>query len=51
MVFKIQGKYSDVNAWVLEGTPDLPEGIKAYSRSTIIERSWYSQLERYPPVL
>ncbi|MBK7370082.1 MAG: FAD-binding oxidoreductase [Saprospiraceae bacterium] len=39
VVFKIQGKYSDVNARVLEGTPDLPEGIKAYSRSTIIERS------------
>ena len=35
----ITGKYSYVNDAVLDGTPDLPDDIKAFSRSTYIERS------------
>ena len=37
IVTKPYGKYSDVNQKVLDGTPDLPEGIKAYSRCAYIE--------------
>jgi len=35
----IKGKYSHVNAAVLDGTPNLPDDIKAYSRSIYIERA------------
>lgn len=34
-----QGKYSYVNTKVLDGTPNLPDDIKAYSRSLYIERN------------
>lgn len=44
------GKYSKVNNWVLEGTPDIPEDVKAFSRSTYIEKplsyqNWYDILK------
>jgi FAD/FMN-containing dehydrogenase len=42
-----QGKYSYVNNLVLDGTPDVPDDIMAYSRSAYISRSlsqadWYN---------
>ena len=35
----VKGKYSHVNTAVLDGTPNLPDNVKAYSRSLYIERS------------
>lgn len=48
----VTGKYSKVNATILDGTPDLPEGIKAYSRSAYIAKplskaDWNSILQKY----
>ena len=31
------GKYSDINSYVLEGTPNVPEDIEAFARSAIID--------------
>lgn len=47
-----QGKYSKVNAKILDGTPVLPEGIKAFSRSIYISRDlfvsdWVNILQKY----
>jgi hypothetical protein len=36
---KKQGKYSDVNNWVLEGIPDVPPDVKFYGRSAYISKS------------
>ena len=36
---KKQGKYSDVNNWVLEGIPDVPHDVKFYGRSAYVARS------------
>jgi hypothetical protein len=35
---KKQGKYSDVNNWVLEGIPDVPPDVKFYGRSAYISK-------------
>ncbi|SIO01419.1 FAD-dependent oxidoreductase [Algoriphagus halophilus] len=45
-----QGKYSKVNNLVLEGTPDIPEDVMAFSRSTYIDKPlgynhWYDILK------
>ena len=39
VVLKKQGKYSEVNNWVLEGIPDVPADVKFYGRSAYISRS------------
>ncbi len=36
---KKQGKYSEVNNWVLEGIPDVPHDVKFYGRSAYVARS------------
>jgi FAD binding domain/Berberine and berberine like len=36
---KFQGKYSDVNNQVLDGTPDIPDDIMGFARSRYIDRS------------
>ena len=38
VVLKKKGRYSAINSAVLDGTPNLPEGIKAYSKSAYIAR-------------
>ncbi len=47
-----EGKYSKVNNLVLEGTPDIPEDVMAFSRSTYIDKSltydnWYDILRYF----
>lgn len=49
---QVQGKYSTVNAAVLDGTPDLPDNVKAYSRSVYIDKplsaaDWSQILQKY----
>jgi FAD/FMN-containing dehydrogenase len=39
ITLKKQGKYSEVNSWVLEGIPNVPMDVKAYSRSIYIAKS------------
>lgn len=39
ITLKKEGKYSEVNEWVLEGVPDVPMTVLGYSKSEYISKS------------
>lgn len=49
ITLKKEGKYSEVNEWVLEGVPDVPMTVLGYSKSEYISKSL--SVEDYKSIL